>query len=238
MAADPWREQSLTPTWHILLVEDEEGVRQTLAENLPTAGPYEVVTAASAKAALRAFNEREPDLLLVDLGLPDVSGLELLRIIRNRCTVPIIVLTARNDEATRVLALEMGADDYLAKPFSFLELVARVKAVLRRTTQPVAARLAFDGLELDLPAREVILDGTLVPTTAKEFDLLVFMAMSPRQVFTSGQLLGQVWGVEPGWQSPATVKEHIHRLRAKLESSPTARRHLISVHRLGYRFDP
>lgn len=224
--------------WRILIVEDEDEARATLIDCLTTAGHYDVIATSTAKSALLAFAEQEPDLVIVDLGLPDVTGLDVLRNIRNNSGVPVIILTARNDESTRVLTLEMGADDYVLKPFSVLELQARVKAALRRTAPPALKRLVFDRLEIDLPAREVFVEGRQVTLTAKEFDLLAFMAASPRQVFTSTQLLAHVWEIEPGWQSPATVKEHIHRLRAKLEPTPKTPRHVVTVQRVGYRFDP
>jgi two-component system, OmpR family, phosphate regulon response regulator PhoB len=223
----------------LLVVDDEETIRQTLFDGFASAGPYDVVSASQASTALELFEREPPDLVLVDLGLPDMGGLDLVRAIRHRGQVPVIVLTGRNDEASRVLGLELGADDYVTKPFSFLELAARVKAVLRRTLpRPIGSRLQFDELTIDLLAREVSVHGGVVAMTAREFDLLVFLASHSRQVFTNAQLLEQVWGIDPGWQGPGTVKEHIHRLRAKLESGPATRHRIITVHRLGYRFDP
>jgi two-component system, OmpR family, phosphate regulon response regulator PhoB len=223
----------------LLVVDDDETIRQTLFDGFASAGPYDVVSASQGSSALELFEREPPDLVLVDLGLPDMGGLDLVRAIRHRSQVPVIVLTGRNDEASRVLGLELGADDYVTKPFSLLELAARVRAVLRRTMpQPVGSRLQFDELSIDLLAREVSICGSVVAMTAKEFDLLVFLASHSRQVFTTAQLLGHVWGTNPSWQGPGTVKEHIHRLRTKLESGAAARRRLTTVHRLGYRFDP
>ena len=151
----------------------------------------------------------------------------------------MILLTADGDEPNRVLGLQLGADDYIAKPFSPRELVARVEAVLRRSKRAAPpSRIEHNGLVIDMASREVTSDGQPVRLTAKEFDLLRFLMQSPRQVFTRSQLLHHVWGSLPGWQTEATVNEHIHRLRRKIEVEPSRPRRLVTVHGSGYRFDP
>lgn len=223
-----------------LLVDDDPEFQATLGDSLRVFGNVEVHSAATGHDALALIEVEEPDVVLVDLGLPDISGHELIRRIREvSLALPVIVLSARDDESNRIVALDLGADDYLTKPFSALELVARINAVLRRARPPEAtAPLDFGDLTIDVAAREVTVGDVLVPLTAKEFDLLVCLASSPRRVFTANQLLLYVWAAQPGWQSTSTVKEHIHRLRTKLSLSPTAPRHVVTVHRMGYRFDP
>ncbi|SDB95195.1 two-component system, OmpR family, KDP operon response regulator KdpE/two-component system, OmpR family, response regulator RegX3 [Raineyella antarctica] len=223
-----------------LLVDDDPEFQATLGESLRVFGNVDVWSAATGQDALARIEVEEPDVVLVDLGLPDISGHELIRRVRElSVSLPVIVLSARNDESNRIVALDLGADDYLTKPFSALELVARINAVLRRSRTPeTSAPLDFGDLTIDVAAREVTVGDVLVPLTAKEFDLLVCLASSPRRVFTANQLLLYVWAAQPGWQSTSTVKEHIHRLRTKLSLSPTAQRHVVTVHRMGYRFDP
>jgi DNA-binding response OmpR family regulator len=171
--------------------------------------------------------------------LPGASGLDLLGDIRRSASLPVILLTARAEEADRVLGLELGADDYVVKPFSPRELVARVKSVLRRVQPMVpATRMEYDSLVVDVAAREVTVQGRPVDLTAREFDLLAFMAAHPRQVFSRGQLLEQVWDSSPDWQDPATVTVHIRRIRQKVEDDPTAPRWLETAWGVGYRFQP
>ncbi|WP_175557513.1 response regulator transcription factor [Raineyella antarctica] len=221
-------------------MDDDPEFQATLGESLRVFGNVDVWSAATGQDALARIEVEEPDVVLVDLGLPDISGHELIRRVRElSVSLPVIVLSARNDESNRIVALDLGADDYLTKPFSALELVARINAVLRRSRTPeTSAPLDFGDLTIDVAAREVTVGDVLVPLTAKEFDLLVCLASSPRRVFTANQLLLYVWAAQPGWQSTSTVKEHIHRLRTKLSLSPTAQRHVVTVHRMGYRFDP
>jgi DNA-binding response OmpR family regulator len=151
----------------------------------------------------------------------------------------VILLTGRGAQADRVLGLKLGADDYVVKPFSPAEVAARITSVLRRARPEAApARLEFDGLSIDLATREVSVRGTIVPTTAKEFDLLVFLARSPRQVFSRQQLLEQVWQSSSAWQSPDTVTEHVRRLRRRIEEDPENPRWILTVWSVGYRFQP
>jgi len=172
--------------------------------------------------------------------LPGLDGLEVCRRLRAVAPVPVIMLTARGEEEDRVLGLELGADDYLSKPFSPRELTARVKAVLRRAAEPFplqqSGRLSSDGLVIDPAAREVTLDGQPVVLTAREFDLLAFLADSPRRTFRREELLEHVWGFTYG--DTATVTVHIRRLREKIERDPSAPRRVVTVWGVGYRFDP
>src|SRR5262249_6407868 len=179
-----------------------------------------------------------PSLVVLDLMLPGLDGFEVCRRLRSMAPVPVIMLTARGDEEDRVLGLELGADDYLAKPFSPRELTARVRAVLRRAAEPFAASAAepmsFDCLIIDPTAREVTVDGALVALTAREFELLVFLARSPRHAFRREELLEHVWGFTYG--DTATVTVHIRRLREKIEHDPSRPKHLVTVWGVGYRF--
>jgi DNA-binding response OmpR family regulator len=188
-----------------------------------------------------------PELVVLDLGLPKLRGLDVLRRVRKDdsapvSSMPVIVLSGQSDETDRILGLELGADDYVVKPFSPRELVARVRSVLRRTrSEPLPEafqRLQFDDLALDLTTREVLLRGEPVELRRREFDLLAFLCLSPRRVFTREQLLRQVWDSEPEWQGAGTVSEHVHRLRAKIEDDPAHPRWLVTVRGVGYRFVP
>ena len=180
-----------------------------------------------------------PDLVVLDVMLPGASGLDLLRA-RTIDAVPVILLTARVDEADRVIGLELGADDYVTKPFSPRELAARVRSVLRRAqaTPPPVEAIRHDGLEVDLRSRTVMVGGRNVSLTAKEFDLLAFVAQAPRQVFSRAQLLHHVWDSSPDYQDPATVTVHVRRLRNKIEDNPDAPRWITTVWGVGYRFEP
>ncbi len=177
--------------------------------------------------------------MVLDVMLPEVDGFSVLTQLRKRTDVPVILLTARTEEPDRVLGLELGADDYVVKPFSPRELAARVRSVLRRTRPAAAeAKLQFEGLEIDGVTREVRCRGGLVELTPKEFDLLAFLASSPRQVFSRAQLLEQVWDSSADYQDPSTVTVHIRRLRRKIEEVPEDPRWLHTVWGVGYRFEP
>ena len=172
--------------------------------------------------------------------LPAQDGLDILTQLRRNSDVPVILLTARGSEADRILGLKLGADDYVVKPFSPGELTARINSVLRRTRGSGATQslLQFDGLTLDLGTREVNVGGLMVNTTAREFDLLAFLAASPRQVFSRQQLLANVWDSSDEWQDPDTVTEHIRRIRRRIEPDPDHPRWIKTVRGVGYRFDP
>jgi DNA-binding response OmpR family regulator len=226
---------------HVLVVDDEPIVREILERYLSREG-FAVTTAADGQAALDAFDAARPDLIVLDLMLPRVDGLEVFRRIRERNGTPVIMLTARGEEVDRVVGLDLGADDYVAKPFSPREIVARVRAVLRRASGAGAGEdadepLRFDGLEIDLRAREVKVGGEIASLTPKEFDLLHFLASSPRQVFSRLQLLEELWDIAYEGD-PSTVTVHVRRLREKVERDPSNPRHLVTVWGAGYRFEP
>ena len=222
----------------ILVVDDDESVRVLLTRYLEMEG-FQVVPVQDGGEALAAIAATMPDLILLDLMLPAQDGLDILTRLRRDSDVPVILLTARGSEADRILGLKLGADDYVVKPFSPGELTARINSVLRRsrgsTPQSV---LQFDGLTLDLGTREVTVGDLLVTTTAREFDLLAFLAASPRQVFSRQQLLANVWDSSEEWQDPDTVTEHIRRIRRRIEPDPDQPRWIKTVRGVGYRFDP
>jgi two-component system, OmpR family, phosphate regulon response regulator PhoB len=223
----------------VLVVDDDAAVRALLSRYLEVEG-YLVDEAGDGKEAMAAISRRQPDLVLLDVMMPGEDGLDVLVRLRKTSDVPVILLTARGEETDRVLGLKLGGDDYIVKPFSPAELTARIASVLRRgggraTPSP---RLEFDGLTLDLTTREVWLGSELVPATTKEFDLLVFLASSPRQVFSREQLLERVWGSSSAWQDPDTVTEHIRRIRRRIEKDPARPQWIRTVRGAGYRFEP
>lgn len=228
----------------ILLVEDESSLLATIAYNLRREG-YRVLAVADGETAL-VTAEEGPDLVILDVMLPKIDGFEVCRRLRQRSAVPILMLTAKTDEVDRVVGLEIGADDYLTKPFSMRELLARVKALLRRRDLLAAEiarreapatqdRLVAGDLEIDLPAHRVTNAGRPVLLTPKEFDLLVFLVRNRGHVFSSERLLDQVWGYEYT-ADPRTVPVHIRGLREKLEDDPSRPRRIETVRGVGYRF--
>ncbi len=224
----------------ILVVDDEPSISEVVSIYLRRAG-YRVEVAQDGEQALNALEERPPDLVVLDLMLPKVDGFEITRRLRARGDIPIIMLTARQEETDRVLGLEMGADDYVVKPFSPRELVSRVRAVLRRTLSSALASdkqpLAFGDLHIDPKTRLVKMDGEEVLLTAKEFDLLWVLARHPRQVFNRNQLLDLVWGLTE-YIDPSTVTVHVRRLREKVERDPSDPRYIRTVWGVGYKFEP
>jgi DNA-binding response OmpR family regulator len=237
--SQPASTSSASPRGHILVVDDEPIMREVITGYLERDG-YRVTSVSDGAAALRWLDVGRPDLVVLDLMLPNVDGLSVLSHLRKASDgVPVVVVTARGEEPDRVLGLELGADDYVVKPFSPRELVARVTSVLRRT-RPASTppRVVHGGLIIDGPSREVTIDGRLVPLTAREFDLLAFLAAAPRQVFSRADLLTHVWDSSPDYQDPSTVTVHIRRLRHKIEADPDQPRHLVNVWGVGYRFDP
>jgi len=220
----------------VLVVDDEPTVRDVVARYLERDG-YVVREVGDGSEVAAAIAEFHPDLVVLDVMLPGRSGLDVLRELGN--SVPVILLTARTDETDRVIGLELGADDYVVKPFSPRELVARVRSVLRRAGAPVgAAVLTFDELRIDPAAREVSLSDKVIALTAKEFDLLAHLASHPRQVFSRAQLLESVWDSSPDYQDPATVTVHVRRVRNKIERDPEQPRWIATVWGVGYRFEP
>lgn len=228
--------QSLRPAPRVLVVEDAEPVRGLIVRALVGDGcrVTEASTAAEARAVL---SESKPQVVVLDLGLPDESGLDLLgEVITGG--VPVVVLTSRGEERDRVLGLELGADEYMVKPFLPRELAIRVRRAATRAGLTPTPELGGGGLVIDRGTREVSMDGSTVAVTDREFDLLVHMASSPRRVFSRDDLLRDVWRSSPDWQSAATVTEHVHRLRAKLERDPVHPTLIVTVGRAGYRFEP
>jgi DNA-binding response OmpR family regulator len=222
----------------VLVVDDEPMVRDVLERYLRLEG-FEVATAQDGQEALQRFADDRPNLVLLDLMLPQIDGLEVFRRMRAMSATPVIMITARGEETDRVVGLELGADDYVTKPFSPREVVARVRAVLRRTESGAEhdGRLVYDDLVIDRGRREVRLGDRDVHLTRKEFDLLEHLASSPGVTFTRTALLESVWDF--AWDGDtATVTVHVRRLREKIEDDPSDPRHLITVWGVGYRFEP
>jgi len=222
----------------VLVVDDEPIVRDVVVRYLRRDG-FTTLEAGDGDAARRLIETGEPELVVLDVMLPGTDGLELCRWIRSRSDLPVIMLTARGEEADRIVGLELGADDYVTKPFSPRELAARVRTVLRRAGGAPAAteRLAFADVVLDGSSREVTKAGAHVTLTAREFDLLWFLASHPRHVFSRDQLMDRVWGHATALDT-GTVTVHIRRLREKIETEPARPVHLQTVWGVGYRFDP
>jgi DNA-binding response OmpR family regulator len=220
----------------ILVVDDEPRIAQLARDYLEHAG-FEVRIASTGDAALDAIRRRPPDLVVLDLGLPGLDGLDVTREIRRDSNLPVIVLTARDDELDKLLGLELGADDYITKPFSPRELVARVRAVLRRAaagTAPAADVLRVDDLTLDVPRMRADVDGRSVELTATEFALVVTLARQPGRIFTRSQLLDAVHGV--AFESyERAIDTHIKNIRRKLEPDPRRPTHIVTVYGVGYR---
>jgi two-component system response regulator ResD len=223
----------------VLVVEDDATVREVVQRYLEREGII-VDAVADGLVALDHAESSWPDLVILDLMLPGLDGLEVCRRLRERAPVPVIMLTARGDEDDRVVGLELGADDYIAKPFSPRELTLRVQAVLRRAggslpvNQP-AERIVASELDIDVPAREAFRSGVRLALTAREFDLLAYLASHPRRVFRREELLEQVWGFTYG--DTATVTVHVRRLREKVETDPATPTHIMTVWGVGYRWD-
>lgn len=227
----------------ILVVDDEQSISEVVSLYLTRSG-YTVKVVHDGKAALHFLTQHKPDLVVLDLMLPGIDGWEITRRLRAEGNTPIIMLTARKEEADRILGLEMGADDYVIKPFSPQELVSRVRAVLRRVqgaapSDPAVQErtLQFDNLQIDPVTRIVTVKGAEIMLTAKEFDLLWFLAKHPRQVFNRDQLLDNVWG-ETTYIDPSTVTVHVRRVREKIESDSSNPRHIHTVWGVGYKFEP
>jgi DNA-binding response OmpR family regulator len=223
----------------ILVVDDEPTQREMLAEALEAEG-FTIVTAADGRAALLKFRESRPDLVLLDLMLPELSGIEVCRIIRAESGVPILMLTAKDSELDKVVGLELGADDYVTKPFSLRELIARVRAQFRRTEQQVAAGgvpslVDIGAIQVDLAGHRLLRNGITVPLKPKAFDLLAFLVRNPGQVFTRDQLLEHVWGYDYAGET-RTVDVHVHWLRSRIEADPANPQFLHTVRGTGYVF--
>ena len=229
--------KAMTQT-RVLIVDDEPMVRDVLVRYLERDG-FSVDTASDGEEALDVFARTSPDLVVLDLMLPRIDGLEVFRQIREQGAPAVIMLTAKGEETDRVIGLELGADDYVTKPFSPREVVARIRAVLRRAAPRSAPAevLTFGDLEIDGPRREVRLRGMALRLTRKEFELLWVLTSHPGSTFTRTQLLEDVWDF--AWDGDsATVTVHVRRLREKIEDDPSSPRHLVTVWGVGYRFEP
>ncbi len=229
----------------IVVVEDEPSLVETLAYSLRKQG-YTLFTAGDGRRALEVARQQQPDLVVLDVMLPGIDGFEVCRILRREMNVPILMLTARSEEIDKIVGLEVGADDYLTKPFSMRELVARVKALLRRvridreefaaTPNLAAERMVFDTLVIDLSRREVSSQGVVHHLKPKEFDLLVFLARNRGIVLSRDLILERVWGWEFDGGS-RTVDVHVRWLREKIEANPSDPQRIVTVRGVGYRFE-
>lgn len=234
---------AVTAPPRVLVVEDDLTVSEVVTRYLQREG-FAVEAVYDGAVALERALADPPELVVLDLMIPSLDGFEVCRRLRAAAPVPVIMLTARGDETDRIVGLELGADDYVAKPFSPRELTARVKAVLRRATGPLGAAATPDEpavlkageLEVDIDAHEARVKGELVALTAREFELLVHLMRHPRRAFRREQLLEQVWGFTHGDTSTVTV--HVRRLREKVEADPAQPRHICTVWGVGYRFEP
>ena len=228
------------PAEKILVIEDEPNIREIVSLYLQRAG-YQVHAVEDGHQAQLWLNEQLPDLIIMDLMLPELDGYQLTGQIRAHSDVPIIMLTSRREEVDRIAGLEMGADDYVVKPFSPQELVSRVRAVLRRTqpkgSEAPEAVIEIENLTIDPNTRQVIVADQACELTAREFDLLHLLMSNPRRVFSRDQLLERVWG-SAEYIDPGTVTVHIRRVREKIEADPSQPERIITVWGVGYRFEP
>ena len=221
----------------VLIVDDDPDARHLATAVLQRDG-YSTVEADCADRALDAMRSRRVDLVILDLTLPGLPGLDLLTTLRRHDDVPVMIISGNNDVNTRVVGLRVGADDFLVKPVAPAEISARVSALLRRSGQRVSASIRhFGDLTIDGDAREVFLRNARVELTPKEFELLFFLSSRPRRAFSRQELLESVWQSSSEWQQAATVTEHVRKLRAKIEDDPVHPRWLVTVRNLGYRFD-
>ena len=222
----------------ILVVDDEATLRETVVDALEAEG-FKVSAAADGREALARFRAERPDLVLLDLMLPEMSGIEVCRIIRAESGVPIVMLTAKDSELDKVVGLELGADDYVTKPFSLRELSARIRAIFRRAEQAPEhtppASVTIGDVQVDLAGHRLLRDGDVLPVKPKAFELLAFLLRNPGQVFTRDQLLERVWGYDYAGET-RTVDVHIHWLRGQLEPDPANPRFIHTVRGVGYVF--
>ena len=221
----------------VLVVDDDAVIRGLVRDGLEREG-FDVSDVADGATALEVLAGNRPSLVILDVKLPARGGFDVLSAIRAGSNVPVILQTGRVSEIDRVLGLELGADDYVVKPFSPRELAARVRAVLRRAIADPERPLSFGDLEIEPASREVRVDGRVAELTAREFDLLAFLARSPRRVFSHSELLAEVWHSTSEWQDPATVTEYVRRIRAKIEVDRNQPRWIRTVRAAGYAFHP
>lgn len=224
-------------TAHVLVVDDEQTVRAVVSEYLRRDGAR-VTESDNGRHALEVVLSDRPDVVVLDVMIPEVNGFEVLKTIRDTHDLPVIMLTARTSESDRVAGLDLGADDYVVKPFSPRELAARVRSVLRRANSGSGGKVIDVGrIVIDEPARELTVDGEVVDTTPREFELLAYMAHHCGRAFSRAELLEAVWNSSPEWQDPSTVTVHIRRLRRKIEADADSPVHLATVWGVGYRFN-
>jgi DNA-binding response OmpR family regulator len=229
----------------VLIVEDDQTLLGVLRYNLAKEG-YDVVTASDGAQALEVARSEKPEVIVLDIMLPKLDGFEVCRILRREMTVPILMLTAKTEEIDKVVGLELGADDYMTKPFSVREFLARIRAMLRRTEmmkQEVAASkeaqppvVKIGSLEIDPTRHQVFLSGSVLDLSPREFDLLAFLASNPGRVFSRDYLLERVWGYDYAGDT-RTVDVHVRWLRQKIEVDPAHPRHLLTVRGVGYKFE-
>ena len=233
---------------HILVVDDDDGVRTAVTWALEADG-FEVTTVENGLAAMDVIESSQLSLMVLDLSLPGLGGLDILSRLRTtearegRWRLPVIVLSGRDSEMDRIVGLDLGADDYLVKPFSPGELAARARSLLRRTAEPNPGgkqifRPTGSGVEIDRESRNVWLNGEPIELAAKEFDLLAYLLDHPKRACRRSELLAAVWSSESGWQNESTVTEHVYRLRSKIEANPQQPRWLVTVRAVGYRWEP
>jgi two-component system phosphate regulon response regulator PhoB len=222
----------------ILVVDDDEQSRALVRVALERES-FAVLEASDGVEALELIASETPDLVVLDVNLPRMGGFDVLTQLRIASSVPVIMVTGRDGETDRVLGLELGADDYVVKPFAPRELTSRVRAILRRSAPASSDEsLDFVGLHIDLTSREVKVEGRSVGLTTREFELLAFLASSPRRVYSRAQLLERVWSSALEWQDPATVTEHVRRIRMKIEPDADGPHRIRTVRGVGYAFDP
>ena len=222
----------------IMMIEDDQDLVAMCGAYLSRAG-FEFTHAGDSRSALRCLGEQHVELVVLDLGLPDGDGLDVLRTLRQRDMLPVIVVTGRGEETDRVVGLELGADDYLVKPFSLRELVARIRAVLRRSGADAASPpvIHLGGLVIDTGAHVIRAAGEQIELTPREYSLLEFLATTPGRVYSREQLLAHVWESSVEWQAPATVDEHVYRVRRKLAGAGVQAPKITTVRGFGYRLD-
>ena len=225
------------PPAHILVVEDDAVYQRYLVSLLEREG-YRVSAVFEAEEALRVLAKDVPDLIVADVELPGMSGLELLNRVKATASVPVVIVSGHDTEPDRVIGLDLGADDYIVKPFLPREFAARVRSALRRSATDGTRAVRHGELEIHPASRQVNLAGNPLTLTRREFDLLLYLASRPGEVVDRQQLLQEVWGSSDEWQDSATVTEHVRRIRHKIEADPANPRWIHSVRNVGYRFNP
>ncbi|MFJ7975646.1 response regulator transcription factor [Peribacillus sp. JNUCC 23] len=223
----------------ILIVEDDADIQKILSMNLSLEG-FAYTIASTGMDAIKKVREKTPDLILLDIQLPDMNGIDLCQQLREMTAVPILYVTCNNEDKEKILAFAMGGDDYIEKPFNSRVLIARIKAHLRRNSinhnqNTLKKQITFDDIVIDLSAREVKRNGQVIELTAKEFELLTFFAQHPNQVFSAEQLLNQIWGYD-SFSEKSTIIVHISNLRKKIEDYPVNPAYIITMRGVGYKF--